>query len=170
MCALNFTKFRFPLAVKASFCHIYLELPLESPINMSINRNTIILSSKLTCPTPNCYLDTLNKLPDTIRNTSFCPPSCYAYENSNFNINDRWPSVHILKGGFHGYAHVEFHSIPYNQKHVDFAWRKIYFKPFYKWSKLKKGNFKWAYDKQNMKCAMHVMIGRTIESGYFKHR
>ena len=89
MCALNFTKFRFPLAVKASFRPNCLELELEYPINMSINRNTIIFSSKLTCPTPNCYLDTVNKLPIQSETPSFYPPSCYAYENNNFNIKDR---------------------------------------------------------------------------------
>ena len=89
MCALNFTKFRLPLAVKASFRPIYLELPLESPINMNINRNIIIFYSKLTCPTPSCYLNTVNKLPIQSETPSFCPPSCYAYENKKLNINDR---------------------------------------------------------------------------------
>ena len=71
MCALNFTKFRFSLAVKASFRPIYLELPLESPINMSINRNIIIFYSKLTCPTLNCYLNTVKKLPIQSETSSF---------------------------------------------------------------------------------------------------
>ena len=55
MCAQNFTKFRFPLAGKASFHPVYLELPLESPINMSINRNIIIFYSELTSHTIPAY-------------------------------------------------------------------------------------------------------------------
>ena len=71
MCALNFTKFPLPLAVKDSFRPIYLELPLESP--MSKNRNTNIFSSKLACPTPNCYLDNVIKLPIQSETPRFIP-------------------------------------------------------------------------------------------------
>ena len=80
MYALNFHKISFPFS-SASFRPIYLVLPLESPINMRITyRNIIIFYSKLTCPTPNCYLNTVNKLPIQSETPSFCPPSAVRWK------------------------------------------------------------------------------------------